>query len=233
MLTIGKTKLGKIPRIAVSVADGPDGGPAKSLGADILEIRVDQFKSLDPGHVRAVIASKKKLGLPLILTVRSKEEGGQKDISDEAKLNIFKENIASVDAVDIELKSPILAGVVKLAKKNKKVIIVSWHNFKSTPGGKFLEGTLAKARGSGADIVKLAVKANKISDVVELAGFARKNRAKNLIVISLGKIGSVSRLLFPMFGSLITYAYIKKPSGPGQMPLEDLRKSLHLYCPPA
>ena len=231
MITIKKTKLGKIPKIAIAVTDKGDSKLIKSLYVDILEIRVDQFKKLDSNYVRGVIASKKKIGVPLILTVRSKEEGGQKGIADEIKLNIFKENISSVDAVDIELNSPILTDIVKLAKKNKKVIIISWHNFKSTPNEKFLKTVLIKAKKSGAHVVKIAAKANRIDDVIKLAEFTRENKAKNLIVISLGGIGSISRLLFPMFGSLITYAYIKKPSGLGQVPLEDLRDHLRLYYP--
>ena len=231
MIKIRNARLGKIPKIAITVADKGDGKLIKSLYADILEIRVDQFKKSEPNYVRDIIASKKKIGVPLILTVRSKEEGGQKSITDKAKLNIFKENISSVDAIDIELASPILTDIVKLAKKNKKTIIISWHNFKSTPNEKILKGVLVKAKKSGAHIVKIAAKANKMDDVINLAEFTRENKAKNLIVISLGDIGSISRLLFPMLGSLITYAYIKKPSGLGQVPLKDLRDHLHLYCP--
>ena len=115
-------------------------------------------------------------------------------------INIFKENISSVDAVDIELNSPILTDIVKLAKKNKKVIIISWHNFKLTPKRKFLESVLAKAKKAGADIVKIAAKANKIDDVIDLAGFTRENKARNLIIISLGAgaqsliLGQVTKL---------------------------------------
>jgi len=169
MIKIRNIKLGKIPKIAIAVTDKGENKSIKSLHVDILEIRVDQFEKIDPLYVRNVVASRKKIGVPLILTVRSKEEGGQRGIADKVKLDIFKENISSVDAVDIELNSPLLADIVKLAKKNKKVIIVSWHNFKSTPGGEFLKGLLAKAKKSGAHIVKIAAKANTIDDVINLA----------------------------------------------------------------
>ena len=66
-----------------------------------------------------------------------------------------------MDAVDIELESPVLSEVVKTARKNKKIIIVSWHNLKMTPKDKILKDILNKAKRSGANIIKIAAKANK------------------------------------------------------------------------
>lgn len=228
MIKIGKIELGKIPRIAISIADREDNKIIKSAFADILEIRVDQFKKTDPAYIRDVVKTRSKIGVPLILTVRSKEEGGQKDISNELRLKIFQESIPLVDAVDIELKSPILPEVVKTARKNKKIVILSWHNFKTTPNDKILEDILNKAKRSGAHLVKIAAYANKEEDVNRLMRFTIKNKSKNIITISLGKIGSISRLTFPGFGSLITYAYINRPSGLGQRPLGELREHLRL-----
>lgn len=45
MIKIRKTELGKVPRIAVTVNDKEDNRLIKPLYADILEIRVDQFKN--------------------------------------------------------------------------------------------------------------------------------------------------------------------------------------------
>lgn len=231
MLKIGKIELGRIPRVAVTISDREDNKLIKSRFIDILEIRVDQFKKTEPAYVQNVIKKRKKIGLPLILTVRSYAEGGEKDVSDELKLSIFKENIPLVDAVDIELKSPVLSEVVRSARKNKKMVIVSWHNLKMTPNDKILKDTLNKAKRSGAHLVKIAVKANKAEDLNRLMRWTIENRSKNIITISLGEIGSISRLIFPGLGSLLTYAYINKPSGLGQRPLKELRSHLRTYYP--
>lgn len=231
MLKIGKIELGRIPRLAVTISDREDNKRIKSLFIDILEIRVDQFKNIEPAYVKNVIKKRKKIGLPLILTVRSKEEGGEENVSNKLKLSIFKENIPLVDAVDIELNSPVLSEVVRSARKNKKMVIVSWHNLKATPSDRILTGALNKAKRSGAHLVKIAVKANKAEDLNRLMRWTIENRPKNIITISLGKIGSISRLIFPGIGSLITYAYINKPSGLGQRPLEELRGHLRTYYP--
>jgi 3-dehydroquinate dehydratase-1 len=231
MIKIGKTELGKIPRVAITVGDQEDNRAIKSLFVDILEIRVDQFKKIDPVYIKDVIKKRKKIGVPLILTIRSKEEGGQRDISNELKLRIFKESISLVNAVDIELKSPILSEVVKTARKNKKVVIVSWHNFKMTPNDKMLKDLFAKAKKSGAHLIKIATKANQQEDLNRLMRFTMENKSKNIITISLGEIGSISRLTFPGMGSLITYAYINKPSGLGQRTLKELQEHLRVYYP--
>ena len=234
MIKIGNVELGMtdvIPRVTVAVTDTEDIKAINGYCVDILEIRVDQFRKLNPDHIRNTILDKKKAGLPLILTVRNKEEGGQKNISDIFKLNIFRENISLVDAVDIELKSPVLSEVVKLAKKNKKTVIISWHNFISTPNDKFLKNILSRAKKNGANIVKIAARANKTEDIIRLIKFTYENKNKNLITVSLGAMGSISRLIFPKFGSLITYSYITKPSGTGQIPLEKLQEHLRLYYP--
>ncbi len=77
MIKIGKTELGKIPRIAVTVGDREDNKLIKPLFVDIVEIRVDQFKKIDPAYVKNSIEKRIKIGVPLILTIRSKEEGGR------------------------------------------------------------------------------------------------------------------------------------------------------------
>lgn len=231
MIKIGKIELGKIPRIAIAIADREDNKLIKSAFIDILEIRVDQFKRTDPVYVKNVVKMRRKIGVPLILTVRNKEEGGQKEISNELKLSILKECVSLVDAVDIELRSPILLEVIKIAKKNKKVAIVSWHNFKMTPNDKMLKDILNKAKRSGAHLVKIAAKANNAEDLNRLMRFTIENKSKNIITISLGEIGSISRLTFPGFGSLITYAYINRPSGLGQRTLDELRDHLRIYYP--
>ena len=231
MVKIRNIKLKGIPKIALTVSDRENAKSLKSYKINILEIRVDQFDSLAPLHIRDTVKSRRKIGLPLILTIRNKNEGGQKNIRDEQRLKIFKENISFVDAVDIELKSAIVSKVIELAKKNKKVVIVSWHNFKLTPSNKVLKDVLDKAKKIGANIVKIAAKANKTEDFIRLIEFTRNNRNKNIITISLGNIGSISRLLFPMLGSLMTYTYITKPSGPGQVPLKILQEQLRLYYP--
>jgi len=231
MIRLGNIILNGVPKIAIVVSDREKNGVIESCNVDILEIRLDQFKRLDDSYIRDNITARRALNIPLILTIRSKKEGGEKNISDKAKTKIFKETISLVDAVDIELRSSEVSKVVNIAKKNKKLVIISWHDFKSTPDNKILTDILNKAKKKGADIVKIATKANKTDDVNRLMKFTQNNKSKNIITIALGSIGAISRLIFPIAGSLVTYSYVNKPSGVGQIPLGTLQGQLRLFYP--
>ncbi|MCK5215899.1 MAG: type I 3-dehydroquinate dehydratase [Candidatus Omnitrophica bacterium] len=232
MIKLGKTALNSPPRLAVVIADKENNEAIGSLRVDVLEVRVDLFENMDIDYIKANISKRSKTGIPLILTIRNDpSEGGKGDISDEKKSEIFRAVISSVDAVDIELKSPIVSEVVDLAKKNQKVVIVSSHNFVETPDESVLENIFNEAVEKGADIVKMAAKAKTIDDVNALMSFTLKHKEDNIITMSLGSVGSISRLTFPAAGSLLTYSYVNKPSAPGQIPLNALQKDLRRYYP--
>jgi 3-dehydroquinate dehydratase-1 len=232
MIKLGNISLGVIPRIAVSVADKESNEDIISRRVDVLEIRVDRFENTGLDYVEESVRERRRARIPVILTVRNdKAEGGETGISDDDKYKIFAGVISLVDALDIELSSPLLAGAVNLARENGKVAVVSAHNFRETLSGAKLKNLLDKAKDSGADIVKIAMQAESGEDIKRLAAFTLENRDKNIITVSLGSLGSVSRLMFPVLGSLLTYSYISKESAPGQVPLEKLRADMRFYSP--
>ncbi len=232
MIKIGNTTFHNIPRIALVISDKENNEAIKTLRVDILEIRVDQFERFEMDYIRDSVLERKKTGLPLILTVRNAaSEGGRSNIPDGDKLKIFQALAGEVDALDIELKSPLLSEVVHLAKENDKRVIVSSHNFKSTPKCPVAEKIFKEAMEKGADIVKIAAQADSMNDVNKLMKFTLKHKNDNIITISLGDMGSLSRLMFPAAGSLLTYSYMDKPSAPGQVPLKVLQEDLRRYYP--
>ncbi len=232
MLKIGKTLLNAVPQIALVVSDREPNALLRPLRIDVLEIRIDQFRRYDLDYIKENVLKRKALGVPLILTIRNtKKEGGMAHISDAVKLRIFQTLVPLVDAFDIELSSPIIFKVIQLARKNKKPIIVSAHNFKNTPSPAALEKIFKAAVQKGANIVKIATKANSLDDVNQLWQFTIKHQKDNVITMSLGKIGSISRLVFPAAGSLLTYSHVGNPSAPGQLPLGILQGHVRLYYP--
>lgn len=221
-MKIGKLKLGDIPRIAAVILDGEDKkaiAAAKRDGADLLELRIDCFKRQDAAYIRKIIKDVKTAKLPVIATIRSKSEGGKTKISDKERLRIFENIIPFVDAVDIELNSgKILNNVIMNAHKFKKRVIVSYHNFKRMPERKKLEMIVKNCKRAGGDIVKIAAFAKDKNDIINMASLTAAHR--DIIIIAMGRPGAISRLLFPMLGSLLTYCSVTKSSAPGQMPLK-------------
>ncbi len=209
------------PNVAVSFKDGvlPEIiNKTRQEGMDIAELRVDLFSSSSPAIVLKEINKFKNV--PVLATIRSRKEGGKWKGSETARLALYQKLIPKADAVDIELSSSkINRKVISAARKAKKTVILSFHDFKKTPPLKSLYGILNKAKALGADIVKIAALIKKPSDLQTLAEFTLANSWQKIIVIGMGEKGSVSRVAFPCFGSLLTFAHIGEASAPGQLDL--------------
>ena len=221
-MKIGKLTLGNTPKIAAVILDGEDKkaiSAAKRDGADLLELRIDCFKKRDALYIQKTIKDIKTANLPVIATIRSKAEGGKAAISDSDRLGLFETILPFVDAVDIELSSrQILKDIISQAHRFNKKVLVSYHNFKNTPEQKKLEAIIKNSKKAGSDIVKIATLARDKKDIIRLASLTVSH--ENIITIAMGRLGTLSRLLFPMLGSLLTYCSVTKASAPGQIPLK-------------
>ncbi|MBI5681989.1 MAG: type I 3-dehydroquinate dehydratase [Deltaproteobacteria bacterium] len=230
MIKIGRLNLGSRPLIAAVITDNRNRQVFKKAvkeGADLLELRIDFFKNTE-GISETIKWSRENCKVPIIGTVRSRIEGSKKLLTDRERREIFQNIIPFVDAVDIELSSKeIIEDVVNTAKGYNKKIIISYHNFKETPSDDKLDEIVKQSKKRGADIIKLAVMSMCYNDILRLANLTLKH--KNIITISMGKMAKISRVLFPIFGSLITYGETGTISAPGQIPLKILKRELELY----
>jgi 3-dehydroquinate dehydratase-1 len=227
-VSIGSVQLGEVPRVVAIIDEFHDMHHIKELskiGVDILEIRLDLLGGDIPSLCLFVDKIKKFTGFPCIATVRQTEENKNN------RLDIFKAVIPFADAVDIEIDASIARQVI--AHAQAKTIIVSEHDFEKTPEISHLESIVTKADALGAHIVKIATMAHHRNDVVRLLEFtaACAARTKNLVSIAMGEYGNVTRVLAPMFGSLLTYGFVKKAVAPGQLSVHKLIEELRLYYP--
>ena len=217
-------------RIALVITDQETNAQIKSLGVGLLELRADLFKKLDPAYVKAQVAHRKLLKIPLLLTLRNqKEEGAVKIFSDELKWHIITTALPLVDMIDIELSSILLKQVIILARRLKVKVIVSSHYLQGTP--RDLESVFKKALSTRADIVKIAAKARSFDDVMAMLSLTHRHRKHALITMSLGPWGALSRLVAPMAGSLYTYTFLNKPTASGQVDVKTLKSQLKFYYP--
>ncbi len=205
---------------------------AGKLGADILELRVDMLDSCyrTGEKVSSVIRQlKKEVKLPVILTIRSSNEGGMAKIADGRRLDIFREAISETDLVDIEISSDrINSKVIELAKTRNKKVILSFHNFEKTPALSYLKDQAEKARDMGCDILKIAAMANNMEDVRRLLNFCSIWEKTKISVMSMGYLSEISRLTGFLFGSCLTYGFIEQPVASGQLSVKDLVKYYHI-----
>lgn len=127
------------------------------------------------------------------------------------------------------MKSKILKEIVSLAKNHKKKIIVSYHNFSSTPPFRILEKILTSSKTLNSDVIKIAIFIRKTEDLLNLIILLRKfnnttNQNQWLAVIPMGKLSKIFRIIFLFFNSYLIYSYIKKPISPGQNSLKEVIK---------
>jgi 3-dehydroquinate dehydratase-1 len=216
--------------IALVITDKETNAQIKSLGVGLLELRADLFKKLDPAYTVDQIKLRKLLKIPLLLTLRNqKNEGAAKTFSDEKKWQIITAALPLVDMIDIELSSPLLKQVVARARKLKVKVIVSSHYLRGMP--RDLESIFKKSLSARADIVKIAAKACSFNDVMTMLVFTHRHRKRNLIIMSLGPWGAISRLILPAAGSLYTYTFLNKPTASGQVDVATLKSHLKIYYP--
>ena len=123
------------PGIVLVITDQETNAQLKKLGVDLLELRVDLFRKSGVEHARGQFQNRRKLKVPLILTMRSqKKEGAAKVMPEGKKWEMLQALVPLTDWVDIELSSPLLARTIALARKHRKEVIVSAHDFQRTPG---------------------------------------------------------------------------------------------------
>jgi 3-dehydroquinate dehydratase-1 len=210
----GDLIVGAAPRIVGTVSALPVPANASAV-CDIVEIRLDL---LGPTTALPQIDS------PILLTIRSKNEGGQWTGSEDDRLKIYRKWMSHVAAVDIELNSPIAGEVCQIARESGKASIVSFHDFRETPPLEVLQDLVQDGQQVGS-IVKIVTLANEEPDVATLRALLEKRRAP-LCVMGMGKHAARTRVEFPKLGSCLTYGYLDKPLAPGQTSAAELRAAL-------
>lgn len=187
--------------------------------ADILELRIDTMRDETVEEIH------RRTERPLILTYRRRAEGGFYE-GDEG---IRKERIISLlsfaDFVDIEINSEIRDEIIDACRKEKVKCIVSFHDMEKTPSKEELERIAEESLNLG-DLGKIAVRANSYRDVLILLDVLLEFRDSPLCMISMGEIGKHSRVIAPLYGSILTYGCVSRSAAPGQIHVRELREMI-------
>ena len=182
--------------------------------ADIIELRLDLIASFDLPTLMQATA------LPLIVTNRTKTEGGQWKDTEKERVQILRQAIeAGADYVDIETSTPkeLLKSV--LDNKGRTKIILSYHNFSNTMED--LEPLYEIMCELPGDILKIVTYAQDISDNLKIFKLLKRAQKENrkLIGLCMGELGELSRVLSPLLGGFLTFGALEsgKESAPGQI----------------
>ena len=188
--------------------------------ADILELRLDLIES---SNLNILLSSST---LPVIVTNRSKHDGGQFKGSDEIRVQSLRDALkAGADYVDIEVSTPREYLQPFLEESDPAKIILSYHDFSHTPEDfNPLYETMCEMPG---EIVKIVTYARDLSDNLKMFELLKraKSEKQKLIGLCMGDLGEISRILSPLFGGYLTFGSLEtgQESAPGQIPAKTLK----------
>ncbi|KRL62257.1 3-dehydroquinate dehydratase, type I [Lactobacillus psittaci DSM 15354] len=203
---------------------------------DLMEWRIDYYKS-GIEDLTKLTATAKKLRelvgeLPILVTFRTKNEGGVLPLTEDKYLELVETVIINRlgDAVDIELfhDENRVKHLVQLAHDYNVVVIMSNHDFEKVPAQDVIEFRLKKMATLGADIPKLACMPQSAGDVLRLLSATdsvHKVLEQPIITMAMGDLGKVSRIAGQVFGSCLSFGAVGKSSAPGQLSIRDLREA--------
>lgn len=204
---------------------------------DLLEWRADFLEKIsDASYVLSIVDEISSASdIPLLFTIRSEKEGGEK--IDLTELEIVQllikvcENTA-VEMIDFEVSNnpENIYELRRISQENNKQLVLSYHNFDCTPSNSEMTKRVFMAEFFGADIAKIAVMPGNKDDVLKLLEFTREaDQALSIPIISMsmGQIGSLSRIIGWSYGSIITFGLGVQSSAPGQVPIGKLREIIN------
>jgi 3-dehydroquinate dehydratase-1 len=214
---------------------------ARAIGSnpavDIIEYRID-YLNFDTDAAQVAALGKQVLaaanGKPLILTFRTKSEGGSKEITDKEYGDLYLALIKAhfIDILDVEMfrQPSVVRKVVDAAHAAGIKVVMSSHDFRKTPATAEIVSRLREQDKMGADILKIAVMPHNVTDVLKLLDATEQIRdrysRKPLLTMSMGGLGAVSRFSGQVFGSDLTFGMIGEASAPGQVDAKALRQVL-------
>lgn len=174
---------------------------------DIVELRADYLNEEDQFRLREFPSM---IGIPCILTIRRKRDGGQFVGNEFTRTQLFSRALAFADNekshnfnyVDFEDDFNV-ASLNDIALAFSVRIIRSLHSF---DGPVFnLRDTFSKMQHTPNEIFKIAFMPNNLSDVSRLFEEAKLLHGVQYIVLAMGPLGVVSRILAAKLGSCLTY----------------------------
>lgn len=201
-------------------ADGVDNAMQQLGNNKCAELRVDLVKPTTD-QIISLLSDESR---HYIVTCRPGVYEPDADISilETAALN-------GADYIDLELeRAPEYA--IKLRRacllSKKCRLIISYHNYETTPDAGILKGIIKYCKELGADIVKLACKSNSVSDNARILGLY--GEYNDIVAFCMGETGKITRAASIMMGAPFTYVAADngQPTAPGQLTINQVKRIL-------
>lgn len=205
----------------------------------MLELRLDSLENGTDGPAMAELShmvAKRLTEKLLLLTFRTKAEGGKKAVSDHQYAQLYQLLLqqGEFDLLDIEMyRDRVLTEpLIDLAHQRGKHVILSSHELHAMPSAQEIISRLREQQRRGADILKLAAMPDDASDVMRLLSATlemhQRFAHRPLLTMAMGGTGVLTRMSGELSGSALTFALFGDASASGQVALDDLSKVLEV-----
>ena len=184
---------------------------------DSAELRLDY---LTPEEQKNAASFPSMAGLPVILTLRRKEDGGKCTLSERERRALLLSALDG-DYAYVDIEEDVKKNDVEDKAREKGVkIIRSFHDFSGIPDDIYSRLYRLAERG---DIAKAAVTPHTTQDLLTLFRIAEELKDVPKIIIGMGDWGIPIRILYKKAGSLLTFACSGEAVAPGQVSAKDLK----------
>ncbi|WP_115727040.1 type I 3-dehydroquinate dehydratase [Actinomyces culturomici] len=217
----------------IAVLRGVAGEPV-----DLVEWRVDPLLAALPkgADADAVLeaawsAAVSTAPRPVLASIRTIDEGGAANLSASEYSSLVRLLAGLADAVDVEIDRAGANELIADARAFGAVVVASHHDFSETPSTEGILEVFARMDAAGADVLKIACRANGPDDALRLLGAqvrARAEFSRPIIAIGMGGAGALTRLAGSLMGSAATFASVGTASAPGQFTAAQTRAVLDL-----
>jgi 3-dehydroquinate dehydratase-1 len=189
--------------------------------SDFLEIRFDFLNQSEISSSIQIIESIKSRS---VFTLRSSEQQGKFTGNKFERLKLLKMLYdTNPMLLDVEYDTITTDHSINNYLKDKSNVLISWHNFFSTPSDEYLEKKIYEMKKFSNNI-KLVTMATTIKDSLRLLNLYDKFQDINLITFAMGNCGIISRILCTFYGSPFTYGSLEKTIAPGQLSVIEMRR---------
>jgi 3-dehydroquinate dehydratase/shikimate dehydrogenase len=187
---------------------------------DIAELRADR---LDPSEALLIRSFPERAGVPCILTVRRKADGGGFEEGEGvrlvmiAKALIYARPDKTANFAYVDLESDFrVPSVEEACRTFGTKIIRSRYDLAGVPAD--LDAAWAGLSSAPDEIPKLAVMPRGAADLARLLTWSLGLRASERIIVGMGDYGFPSRILAERLGSIIAYTSAFAAGLPGAAP---------------
>ena len=227
------------PRICISLCEPTIAALERGIAAaadvcDLIEVRLD---CLEPAELesgaRTITKLLQQVACEFILTFRPSQEGGRRELADDARQAFWSDAIFSSSFFDVELD---------LAEKfhgneTSATLPLDWsrticshHDFAGLSAK--LEQIYNRMSRTPARVLKIALQADDAEDCLPLFQILARahEEGREMIAIAMGTPGVATRILGPSRGGYLTYASLdsETPTAPGQLSVSELKQVYRL-----